>query len=156
MEKMEFFITSGKAIDKISGLNAFDKALLKAGIGNCNIVTVSSILPENAVEIPKKKLPIGNITFCVMARQDGEEAQTISAGLAWARFKNKKWGIVAEEHGHTDKKRLKDMLEWKIQEMARFRRIQLGTVNYKIESLRIPWYYNGTVTVTLVFVKDGP
>lgn len=154
MERMKFFITSGKAVDKISILNAFDKALLKAGIGNCNIVITSSIIPENSEEVPKMNLPIGNITHCVLARQDGEEGQTISAGLAWALFKNKDWGIVAEEHGYTDKKRLKDMLEWKIQEMARFRRLKLGTVNYKIESLRIPWYYNGCVIVALAFAEE--
>ncbi|MFH1327706.1 MAG: pyruvoyl-dependent arginine decarboxylase, partial [Candidatus Bathyarchaeota archaeon] len=98
MDKV-YFVTSGKAIDKISPLNAFDKALLKAGVGNCNIVKVSSIIPEGFSEVTRQNLPIGYITHCVMARQDGEEGQTISAGLAWTLFKNKNWGMVAEDHG---------------------------------------------------------
>jgi len=149
----KFFVTSGKATDKISSLNAFDKAVLKAGIGNTNIVTVSSILPEGSEEVEKQKLPIGEVLHCVLARQNGEEGQTISAGLAWTFFKNKSWGLVAEEHGMTDKKRLKEMLEWKIHEMARFRRLKLGPINYKVESIRVPWYHNGCVIVALVFAQ---
>ena len=146
-----FFFASGKASDKTSTLNAFDKALLKAGIGNCNIVTVSSIIPENYQEISKQKIPIGNITHCVLARQNGDEGQTVSAGLAWTLFKNKNWGIVAEEHGYTDRERLKAMLEWKIMQMSKLRRLKHTTINYRIESLRVPWYHHGCVISALVF-----
>ncbi|MFH1327238.1 MAG: hypothetical protein ABIH76_00055, partial [Candidatus Bathyarchaeota archaeon] len=67
-------------------------------------------------------------------------------------FKNKNWGIVAEEHGYTDKERLRSMLEWKIQQMAKLRRLKFGPISYRIESLRIPWYNNGCVLSTLVFM----
>jgi len=45
----EFFVTSAKATSPVSELNAFDLALKNAGIAQCNIVPVSSILPENMV-----------------------------------------------------------------------------------------------------------
>ncbi|HDM88656.1 MAG TPA: pyruvoyl-dependent arginine decarboxylase, partial [Candidatus Bathyarchaeota archaeon] len=34
----EFFVTGGKAIGRLSELNAFDNALKDAGIANCNLV----------------------------------------------------------------------------------------------------------------------
>jgi hypothetical protein len=40
-----FFVSSGKGINKTSELNAFDLALLQAGIGEQNLVSVSSVLP---------------------------------------------------------------------------------------------------------------
>ena len=47
----KFFVSSGCAVSKVSDLNAFDKALLEAGIGELNIVSVSSILPIGAEQV---------------------------------------------------------------------------------------------------------
>ena len=41
----KFFVTSGKAVSKVSDLNAFDEALQNAGLAEQNIVSVSSVLP---------------------------------------------------------------------------------------------------------------
>jgi len=68
----EFFITSGKAVSPVSELNAFDQALKKAGIDQCNLVPVSSILPPGCKERKWKKIPAGTITFGVIARKEGE------------------------------------------------------------------------------------
>ena len=46
-----FFVTGGTALSPVSTLNAFDEALMKAGIAQCNLVPVSSILPADAVEV---------------------------------------------------------------------------------------------------------
>lgn len=42
-------------------LNAFDNALLAAGIGNVNLVRVSSILPPGAVYLPALDVPPGSL-----------------------------------------------------------------------------------------------
>ena len=43
-------------------LNAFDNALLKAGLGNANLVKVSSIIPKDTVWLEKvPKYPVGMI-----------------------------------------------------------------------------------------------
>ena len=47
---MKVAITSGKA-EGPSKLNAFDNALLDAGIGDVNLIKVSSILPKNTLSI---------------------------------------------------------------------------------------------------------
>ena len=50
---MKVSITSGKS-EGPTKLNAFDNALLDAGIGNVNLIPVSSIIPASAkiVELP--------------------------------------------------------------------------------------------------------
>ncbi|MFQ6065252.1 MAG: pyruvoyl-dependent arginine decarboxylase, partial [Candidatus Bathyarchaeia archaeon] len=119
----EFFVTSGKAISPVSQLNAFDHALQNAGIAQCNLVQVSSILPPECKEGKLKEIPAGSIIHAVAARMDGTEGMTISAGIAWAWEKNGRYGLVAEAHGQMDQQSLKVTLEWKIREMAKARGI---------------------------------
>jgi Uncharacterized conserved protein len=121
----EFFITSGKATSPVSELNAFDLALKKAGIAQCNLVPVSSILPPGCKERKWRKITAGAITHAVIARMDGDEGTTIGAGIAWAWEKDRKYGLVAEAHGYMDLKALRETLEWKLKEMAKIREIEI-------------------------------
>jgi len=147
----EFFVTSGKAVSPVSELNAFDLALKKAGIAQCNLVCVSSILPRECKEINKQNIEAGSITYSVLARMDGDEGTTIGAGIAWAWAKSKKYGLVAEAHGYMDKKALEETLEWKIKEMAKIRGIKIGQIQMRIEDLRVPMDNYGCVISALVY-----
>jgi len=147
----EFFVTSGKAISPVSELNAFDQALKAARIAQCNIVSVSSILPPKCKERKWKKIPAGTITFAVVARMDGDEGTTIGAGIAWAWEKNGKFGLVAEAHGYMDAKAVKETLKWKMKEMAEIRNIEVGEIKCRIEVLRVPMDHYGCVLSALVF-----
>jgi len=144
-----FFITSGKAVSHVSELNAFDLALKEAKIEHCNLVNVSSIVPVDCVEIKKFKVPSGSIIFCVLARMDGTEGMTISAGIAHSQ--TLPHGLVAEHHGNSGRKQTKEILEWKINEMAKIRKIDLNTIKYRIESLRVPMDNYGCAVVAFVF-----
>ncbi len=146
----EFFITSGKAVSPVSELNAFDLALKRAGIGQCNLVCVSSILPKNCTEVEKHNIDAGAVTFAVMARMDGDEGTTIGAGIAWAWARSKKYGLVAEAHGFMDKKALEETLEWKIREMAKIRSIQISPIQKRMEVQRVPMDNYGCVISALV------
>ena len=147
----EFFVTSGKAVSPVSELNAFDLALKKAGIAQCNLVCVSSILPRECKEINKQNIEAGSITYSVLARMDGDEGTTIGAGIAWAWAKSKKYGLVAEAHGYMDKKALEETLEWKIKEMAKIRGIKIGQIQMRIEVQRVPMDNYGCVISALVY-----
>jgi len=147
----EFFVTSGKAVSPVSELNAFDLALKKAGIAQCNLVSVSSILPKDCFEIKKHNISAGSITYSVLARMDGDEGTNIGAGIAWAWAKSKKYGLVAEAHGYMDKKALQETLEWKIREMAKIRGIQIGNIQMRLEVLRVPMDNYGCVISALVY-----
>ncbi|MCD6530114.1 pyruvoyl-dependent arginine decarboxylase [Candidatus Bathyarchaeota archaeon] len=148
----KFFVTSGKAVSPVSSLNAFDLALKKAGIAQCNLVPVTSILPPNCVETSRREIPIGAITYAVMSRMDGEEGTVIGAGIAWAWEKNGKFGLVAEAHGYMEEKALKEILEWKIEEMAKIREIELGRIEYRIENMVVPMDHYGCVLAVLVYL----
>lgn len=147
----EFFVTSGKAFSPTSELNAFDEALKDAGIAHCNLVSVTSMLPKGCVQKEEIDVPIGAITHAVIARMDGAEGQNIGAAIAWSWEKGGKCGIVAETHGYMDEEALLEIAEWKIKEMAKTREIEIGEINYRCETMRVPMDNYGCVIAALVF-----
>ncbi|NWF93283.1 MAG: arginine decarboxylase, pyruvoyl-dependent [Syntrophaceae bacterium] len=80
----QYFLVSG-ASDGYTPLNAFDGALLQAGIGNTNIVKMSSIVPPHCKAIAPIPLPPGALVpaayACITSDIPGE---MISAGVAIA------------------------------------------------------------------------
>jgi arginine decarboxylase len=149
----KFFITSGCAVSKVSDLNAFDTALMMAKIGEQNLVSVSSVLPVGAKQVAARDLPMGEITHCVLAQMRGGEGEMISAGIAYAFRKDGKGGYVAEGHMHGTKKALKEVLEWKMSEMAKLRGIELRTIHYAIEEVSVPMDHYGACIGACVFVE---
>ena len=53
-----FFITHSSAVSRTSDLNAFDRALISAGIGEQNLVSVSSVIPKNAERVEICEMPM--------------------------------------------------------------------------------------------------
>jgi arginine decarboxylase len=99
----KIFLTKGVGVHK-DRLASFELALRAAGIEKCNLVYVSSILPPNAEVVTKEKgvqcLCAGQITFCVMARNESNEPnRLISAaiGLAVPKERNN-YGYLSEHH----------------------------------------------------------
>ncbi len=147
-----FFVSSGKATSKVSELNAFDEALIKARIGEQNLVSVSSILPEGIKKIRAVELPRGAITHCVLAQQSGSEGEMISAGIAYGFRDDEKGGYVAEGHIHGTRKALKEILKWKVDAMALLREVTFKEVFYRIEELTIPMDHYGVCLAALVYL----
>lgn len=79
-----YFFASGSSEGGMP-LNAFDGALLASGIGNTNLVKMSSIVPPGAVHIDPVSLPYGALVPVAYAAMDsGIKGQTISAAVAAA------------------------------------------------------------------------
>ena len=154
MVPKEFFITSGNASSPISELNAFDQALKNAGIAQCNLVEVTSILPKGCLQRTRIDITIGAITYAVIARMNGMEGEHIGAAISWSWEKNGKCGIVAETHGYMEKDALLEIAEWKINEMAKIREIELDEIHYTYETLRVPMDNYGCVLAALVFSPE--
>jgi len=148
----KFFVTSGKAVSKVSDLNAFDEALQNAGLAEQNLVAVSSVLPVGIKESRRRDLPMGAITHCVLAQQRGGEGETISAGIVYGFRDDGHGGYVAEGHMYGTKKSLQEILEWKMGEMAKLRGIKFRRMEYAIEELSIPMDHYGTCLAALVFL----
>jgi arginine decarboxylase len=154
-----FFMTKGKASSAISPLNAFDEALMDAGITQCNIVSVSSILPPDAKEIEPVSLTPGTITFAVLARMDGGSRETIGTGVAYAICSSQLgsgYGIVAEAHGYKDERALKAELKYKLDQMAKVRGLIVKQVKYTVESMEVPRGKDGCVVSALVYLPWDP
>ncbi len=151
-----FFVTAGKALSPVSELNAFDEALMNAGIAQCNLVPVSSILPADAVEVDFVPITPGAIVFTIMARIEGSEGDSISAGVAWSFGVSEeygRYGIVVEAYGKVNKEELKDELIRKLLRMAEVRKMDLEEIKVKIESIeRIPKGMYGSVIAAVIFV----
>ncbi len=101
----QMFFTKGVGTHK-DKLASFELALRKAGIEKCNLVYVSSILPPGCEIIPKDKgvklISPGQITFCVMARNDTNEPSRLissAVGLAVPKDKNH-YGYISEHHSY--------------------------------------------------------
>ncbi|MBI5569636.1 MAG: arginine decarboxylase, pyruvoyl-dependent [Desulfomonile tiedjei] len=77
-----FFLTSGYG-EASTSLNAFDAALLKAKVGDTNLVKLSSILPPRCAEIQPYELPKGSLVPLAYGALVCEDAGTvISASVA--------------------------------------------------------------------------
>src|SRR5215471_15030065 len=82
-------------------LNAFDNALLAAGIGNINLIKVSSILPPDVpvIELPKIK-PGALIPTAYAAMTSDVPGQTVAAAVGYAVPDDPaKNGVIMEFHG---------------------------------------------------------
>ncbi len=105
MVPSKVFFTKGVGRHK-DKLQSFELALRKAGVAQCNLVTVSSILPPNCKIVPRSKglemLNPGQITFTVMARIDTNEPgrqMVASIGLAQPA-EGHQYGYLSEHHAY--------------------------------------------------------
>ena len=81
---MKIAIVSGKA-EGPTKLNSFDNALLDAGIGNVNLIKVSSMLEKNTKIIELPLLKPGSMINCVLSSiSSNEKGNLISAAVAIA------------------------------------------------------------------------
>ncbi len=100
----KMFFTKGVGVHK-DRLASFEAALRDAGIEKCNLVYVSSILPPKCKIINRtqglKELAPGQITFCVMARNETNEPNRLvsaAVGVAVPTNKDSQHGYLSEHH----------------------------------------------------------
>ena len=82
-------------------LNAFDNALLAAGIGNINLIKVSSILPPGVELVPLPRIKPGALVPTAYAAMTSEvPGEVVAAAVGWARPDDPaKNGVIMEFHG---------------------------------------------------------
>jgi arginine decarboxylase len=104
-------------------LNAFDNALLAAGIGNINLIKVSSIVPPDVsiIELPKLK-PGALIPTAYAAMTSEVPGETIAAAVGYALPDDPgKNGVIMEFHGVTTRARAEDAVRAMLDEAFRVR-----------------------------------
>ncbi|MDR3075633.1 MAG: pyruvoyl-dependent arginine decarboxylase [Candidatus Methanoplasma sp.] len=149
----KYFVTSGKAVSETSDLNAFDRALMSAGICEQNLVAVSSVIPEGSERIDPIEIEMGAVTHCVLSQMRGRGEEVISAGIAYAYRRDGRGGYVAEGHLHGSGDSLKSELERRMMEMSAIRGADFGEIHFVVENMRIPEGKHGCCIAALVFTE---
>jgi len=94
----KFKIVTGASEGKTS-LSAFDGALLQAGIGNINLIRVTSILPPHASEEPNLEIPEGSLVPTAYGSVTGENPGEIISAAIGVGFTAGSFGIIMERAG---------------------------------------------------------
>jgi arginine decarboxylase len=114
--------TAGRA-EGSTPLNAFDNALLAAGIGNINLIKVSSILPPEVpvMELPKIK-PGALIPTAYAAETSETPGELIAAAVGYAVPDDPaKNGVIMEFHGHATRDEAERAIRGMLDEAFRVR-----------------------------------
>jgi len=137
----QYFLVSGTS-DGYTRLNAFDGALLQAGIGNTNIVKMSSIVPPHCERITPIPLPPGALVPAAYAAITSEvPGEIISAGVAVALPEDENQnGLIMEYSAKGDRLKIDEILRnmaaegmkirgWKIKDL------QTMVSEYRVEKI---------------------
>lgn len=118
----KYYITNG-ASEGFTTLNAFDGALLKAGIGNTNLVRMSSICPPHTQEIRSITLPQGSLVPVAYASiTSTTPGDIISAGVAIAFPEEEDHaGLIMEYSAKGSRKEIEDMVSRMAEEGMKMR-----------------------------------
>ncbi|WP_031518000.1 pyruvoyl-dependent arginine decarboxylase [Desulfofalx alkaliphila] len=128
----KFFVTAAAA-EGHSCLNAFDNALLKARIGNVNLLRVSSILPPGAEFDPDLELPPGSLVPTAYGSIVSEvPGETISAAVG-VGISEDTFGVIMEFSGKCTREEASKAIEKMLQEAFQVRGMKL--VDMKIAAV---------------------
>lgn len=95
----KIWLTAGAAEGE-HPLTAFDKALLAAGIGNLNLIRVSSILPPQCELVERLDIPPGSLTPTAYGSIVSEQPGTRLAAAVAVGFSKDTYGTIMEFSGH--------------------------------------------------------
>jgi arginine decarboxylase len=106
-----------------TALNAFDNALLAAGIGNINLIKVSSIVPPDVevIDLPKIK-PGALVPTAYAAITSDVPGQVVAAAVGYALPDDPaKPGVIMEYHDVTDRETAERAVREMLEEALRVR-----------------------------------
>lgn len=122
----KFALVSGSA-EGATRLNAFDHALLDAGVGNCNLLKVSSILPPGATLVPRIQLPPGSLVpIAYGAISLDSPGEIVSAAVAVGIHNESSYGVIMEYSGRVPREKAELIIRRMVEEAFSRREIVLN------------------------------
>lgn len=122
----KYLVTAGAAEGKTQ-MNAFDNALLKARIGNVNLLRVSSILPPEACYDAALVLPPGSLVptayGCIQSSEPGE---LIAAAVGVGIDRSNSFGVIMECSGRCSREEVLARIETMLREAFAVRGMELN------------------------------
>lgn len=110
----------------VTPLNAFDHSLLNAGIGNLNLIKVSSIIPAKVEIAPLPKIEPGALVPAVYSAIISEVAGEIISACVGAGFSNKSFGLLYEYSQRGEAKTAEEVVKKMIEEGFKMRKMKLS------------------------------
>jgi arginine decarboxylase len=125
-----------------TALNAFDNALLAAGIGNINLIKVSSILPPEVpvVDLPKIK-PGALVPTAYAAMTSETPGELVAAAVGYAIPDDpSKNGVIMEFHGVATRDEAERQIQVMLEEAFRVRgetiaELRVVAVDHRVERI---------------------
>ena len=147
---MKIAITSGKS-EGPSKLNAFDNSLLDAGIGDVNLIKVSSIIPANSEFVELPHLKKGDMINCVLSHANSNnKGDNITAAIAVAISDD--FGCVAESSGvNEDPCEVEKNALFMVKEMMKIRNIKIKKII--VEKVSHIVQNQGSVVASVVYLE---
>jgi arginine decarboxylase len=120
-------------------LSAFDAALFEAGIGDANLIPLSSVIPPGADVVEKEPEPggWGDRLYVVLAEQRtetlGEEAW---AGIGWVQEPDgQRRGLFVEHHGFSEAE-VRNQIQASLESMQAYRPQVFGPIQSVVRGAR--------------------
>ncbi|WP_267897923.1 pyruvoyl-dependent arginine decarboxylase [Nocardia suismassiliense] len=116
-----------------TAMSAFDAALRELGVGDANLIRLSSVIPPRATlertARVRKPIPWGDRLYCVYAAQHAlEPGQTAAAGIGWVlRDDGSGAGLFVEHEAETTEE-VTTLIQSSLDDMARHRPESFGPV----------------------------
>jgi len=135
---MEIKITYGVG-EASTKLAAFDKALFDAGIGNYNLIKLSSIIPKRAkIKLGKIKYnqkEYGYKLYVVLSKCiETKPKKEAWAGLGWVQDQIGR-GLFVEIEGSSEEE-VKNLINKSLKSMEEYRSEKYGKINHKIVGIK--------------------
>ncbi|MBN1897501.1 MAG: arginine decarboxylase, pyruvoyl-dependent [Spirochaetes bacterium] len=129
-----YLIVAGKGESEYA-LNAFDMALLDAGVGNLNLIRVSSILTPGAKEVKSHSFSPGELISIAYAQKSSYiKGEIIAAAVSVAIPQDKKLnGLIMEHSGAGTAHEIEEIVRKKAELGMKYRNFKLK----KIKSIAI-------------------
>ncbi len=138
LAKPQQFIIVAATAEGRHGLTAFDKALLEAGVGDINLVRLSSIMPHGCREAEKIAFPVGAFVPTAYGAYTSEKQGELIAAAIGIGFAPDGSGVIMEHAGACSAAEARRKVEEMLQEAFKNRerelvKIQVKSVEHRVE-----------------------
>lgn len=121
-------------------LTAFDKALMKAGIGNLNLIRVSSILPPAVDYVESLVIPSGSLTPTAYGSITSDTPGEVISASIGIGFSESDYGLIMEFSGICSKEEAERIVTAMVEEGFAARgmvakEIKVAAVEHKVEKV---------------------
>lgn len=122
-------------------LNAFDNALLAAGIGDLNLLRVSSVLPPNAEHVTQVAIAPGSLVPTAYGAIESDHAgELISAAVGVGIGETGQSGVIMEFSGRCSRQEAEHTVRSMVQEAFRQRQrplveVRVAAAEHRVEHM---------------------